>query len=63
MLPCAQVEAKPAVPRDEHVAVRPANNIGNGRKFFIGGLPPSVGEPEFRQYFEQYGEVRATGLI
>ena len=30
-------------------------------KFFVGGLAPSVSEAEFRQHFEQYGEVRATG--
>ncbi|KAK9837519.1 hypothetical protein WJX81_008271 [Elliptochloris bilobata] len=52
-----EVEAKPAVPRDEHAMVRQPSTAGSGRKFFIGGLPPSVDEPVFRRHFERFGEV------
>ncbi|EFJ26637.1 hypothetical protein SELMODRAFT_172407, partial [Selaginella moellendorffii] len=41
------VEAKKAVPRDEH----------QNAKIFVGGLAPNVSEEEFKQYFEQFGNI------
>jgi RNA recognition motif-containing protein len=29
----------------------------NSRKIFVGGLPHGITEPEFTQYFSQYGEI------
>ncbi|PKA55058.1 Heterogeneous nuclear ribonucleoprotein 1 [Apostasia shenzhenica] len=64
------VEAKRAMSREEqHTAVRSGNNtarnVGSGggsgnfrtKKIFVGGLPPTLSEMEFRQYFEAYGTV------
>jgi len=63
------VEVKKAVPRDR--APPPVSGGGGGggggngrrpavgpvKKIFVGGLAPSVTEPEFRSYFEKYGKV------
>ncbi|CAH8381806.1 unnamed protein product [Eruca vesicaria subsp. sativa] len=61
------VEAKKAVPRDDHQHVllkRHASPIhlmspgGNRtRKIFVGGLPSSITEAEFKNYFDQFGEI------
>ncbi|KAG2250091.1 hypothetical protein Bca52824_089719 [Brassica carinata] len=66
------VEAKKAVPRDDHQQVlkRHAspmhlispNHGGNGgsirtKKIFVGGLPSSITEAEFKNYFDQFGTV------
>ncbi|KAL4558632.1 hypothetical protein LXL04_036833 [Taraxacum kok-saghyz] len=61
------VEAKRALSREEQQASRPANNInrsstgGGGasktKKIFVGGLPSTLTEEQFRQYFETYGDV------
>ncbi|KAK9726425.1 hypothetical protein RND81_05G214100 [Saponaria officinalis] len=61
------VEAKRALSREEQNNVRqePSNGGrasgggGNNRtkKVFVGGLPPSVTEEEFRQYFDSFGLV------
>lgn len=58
---------KRAVPRDQAPAPVRAiwGGTGNGpqkqfndiKKIFAGGLPPSVTEQGFRQYFEGFGEV------
>lgn len=29
----------------------------NSKKIFVGGLPHGISEPEFKQYFSQYGEI------
>ncbi|KAK4478225.1 hypothetical protein RD792_017508 [Penstemon davidsonii] len=62
------VEAKRALSREEQVS-KPANAGGGGarnfggsgntrtKKIFVGGLPPTVSEDGFRQYFEAYGVV------
>lgn len=61
-----QVEAKRALSREEQQASRPANNAnrssgGSGnyrtKKIFVGGLPSTLTEEQFRQYFESYGDV------
>ncbi|XP_018466171.1 heterogeneous nuclear ribonucleoprotein 1-like isoform X1 [Raphanus sativus] len=58
------VEAKKAVPRDDQNTVRSNSSSIQGspggpgartRKIFVGGLPSSVTEGEFKTYFEQFG--------
>ncbi|KAK6914141.1 RNA recognition motif domain [Dillenia turbinata] len=62
------VEAKRALSREEqHTSSRtgnsnPSRNVGGGgnirtKKIFVGGLPPTLTEEGFRQYFEAYGHV------
>ncbi|CAH8336976.1 unnamed protein product [Eruca vesicaria subsp. sativa] len=62
------VEAKKAVPRDDQqVLKRHASPMhlmspshgGNGRtkKIFVGGLPSSITEAEFKNYFDQFGTI------
>ncbi|KAG8369875.1 hypothetical protein BUALT_Bualt14G0059000 [Buddleja alternifolia] len=61
------VEAKRALSREEQ-QVSKVGNTGGGRNFggggntrtkkiFVGGLPATLSEDEFRQYFEAYGMV------
>ncbi|KAJ4898355.1 RNA-binding (RRM/RBD/RNP motifs) family protein [Raphanus sativus] len=56
------VEAKKAVPRDDQNTVtRSSSSLqgspggGRTRKIFVGGLPSSVTESDFKTYFEQFG--------
>ncbi|KAL0388376.1 UNVERIFIED_CONTAM: Heterogeneous nuclear ribonucleoprotein 1 [Sesamum radiatum] len=61
------VEAKRALSREEQQVSRVGNsggarNFGGGgstrtKKIFVGGLPPTLSEDGFRQYFEAYGMV------
>jgi hypothetical protein len=58
------VEAKKAVPRDDHSIVSKSNGRSTGspgpgrtRKIFVGGLPSSITEADFRRYFEQFGVI------
>lgn len=61
------VEAKRALSRDEQQVYRttnpnPIRSAGAGgnmktKKIFVGGLPPTITEDGFRQYFEAYGQV------
>ncbi|WZZ25960.1 heterogeneous nuclear ribonucleoprotein 1-like isoform X2 [Brassica napus] len=59
------VEAKKAVPRDDQQQVlkrhaSPMHLGGNGgrtKKIFVGGLPSSITEAEFKNYFDQFGTV------
>nr|XP_043636280.1 heterogeneous nuclear ribonucleoprotein 1-like [Erigeron canadensis]XP_043636281.1 heterogeneous nuclear ribonucleoprotein 1-like [Erigeron canadensis] len=60
------VEAKRALSREEQQASKPANNAGRNsggtgnyrtKKIFVGGLPSTLTEEQFRQYFESYGDV------
>ncbi|KAI8560785.1 hypothetical protein RHMOL_Rhmol04G0282900 [Rhododendron molle] len=62
------VEAKRAMSRDEHQSAsragngNSARNFGGGgnyrtKKIFVGGLPATLSEEGFRQYFESYGNV------
>ncbi|CAD7705151.1 unnamed protein product [Ostreobium quekettii] len=55
-----EVEAKKAVPKEEHQAKKSSGEAGSQRskKVFVGGLAPSVDEKAFREYFEQYGPVK-----
>ncbi|KAF2577034.1 hypothetical protein F2Q68_00002732 [Brassica cretica] len=56
------VEAKKAVPRDDQNTVTRSNSSslqgspgGRTRKIFVGGLPSSITESDFKTYFEQFG--------
>ncbi|XP_058101490.1 heterogeneous nuclear ribonucleoprotein 1-like [Magnolia sinica] len=61
------VEAKRALSREEQHTSRSGNpnagrNVPGGgniktKKIFVGGLPPTLTEEGFRQYFENYGHV------
>ncbi|KAK2996832.1 hypothetical protein RJ639_028143, partial [Escallonia herrerae] len=61
------VEAKRALSREEQQVSKAGNpnagrNFGGAgnvrtKKIFVGGLPPTLTEDEFRQYFETYGQV------
>ncbi|CAI9300732.1 unnamed protein product [Lactuca saligna] len=59
------VEVKRALSREEQQASRPGSNVsrssGGGtsrtKKIFVGGLPSTLTEEQFRQYFESYGDV------
>ncbi|XP_031276948.1 heterogeneous nuclear ribonucleoprotein 1-like [Pistacia vera] len=60
------VEAKKALSREEQHSSRSGNfNSGRGaeggnfrtKKIFVGGLPPTLTEDGFREYFENYGHV------
>lgn len=61
------MEAKRALSREEQQSSRSGNfNSGRGsegggyfktKKIFVGGLPPTLTEDAFRQYFENYGHV------
>lgn len=61
---CSQVEAKRALPKDESPVSKDQQAAANGhrtKKIFVGGLPPSVDDETFRQYFGEFGEVRRQG--
>ncbi|MBA0764835.1 hypothetical protein Gotri_014119, partial [Gossypium trilobum] len=62
------VEAKRALSREEQQTSARSGNFNQGRnsggggnirtkKIFVGGLPPTLTEDGFRQYFEAYGHV------
>ncbi|EOA13412.1 hypothetical protein CARUB_v10026451mg [Capsella rubella] len=58
------VEAKKAVPRDDHAVMNKSNNSLQGspgpsssKKIFVGGLASSVTEAEFKKYFAQFGMI------
>ncbi|CAH8388721.1 unnamed protein product [Eruca vesicaria subsp. sativa] len=59
------VEAKKAVPRDDHLVLNKSNNTSlqgspgpaNSKKIFVGGLASSVTEAEFKNYFAQFGVI------
>lgn len=60
----SQVEAKKAVPRDDqHILNRSNTSIhgssgpGRTKKIFVGGLPSTITESDFKKYFDQFGNV------
>ena len=61
------VEAKVSVPPGE--AGREAGRGGRGgaaaqnRKIFVGGLSPDTRDDDFRQYFEQFGEIVESQIM
>ncbi|KAI3824619.1 hypothetical protein L1987_06083 [Smallanthus sonchifolius] len=65
------VEAIRALSREEQQTSSP-NNFGRSsggtgnyrtKKIFVGGLPSTLTEEQFRQYFENYGEVTDVVII
>ncbi|CAH8343026.1 unnamed protein product [Eruca vesicaria subsp. sativa] len=64
MIDGKSVEAKKAVPRDDHISLNKSNSSLQGspgpahsKKIFVGGLASSVTEPEFKKYFAQFGTI------
>ncbi|KAK9072247.1 hypothetical protein SSX86_008680 [Deinandra increscens subsp. villosa] len=60
------VEAKKAVPREDHHGVNrtissiigsPVGLIGRTKKIFVGGLPSNITENDFKHYFDQFGTI------
>ncbi|KAE9591227.1 putative RNA recognition motif domain-containing protein [Lupinus albus] len=58
------VEAKKAVPRDDqHTINRQAGTApaaagtGHTKKIFVGGLPSTITESDFKNYFDQFGTI------
>ncbi|WOL00971.1 heterogeneous nuclear ribonucleoprotein 1-like [Canna indica] len=58
------VEAKKAVPRDDQHTLNRSNNSihgspgpGRTKKIFVGGLPSTITENEFKKYFDQFGTI------
>ncbi|CAH2078799.1 unnamed protein product [Thlaspi arvense] len=64
MIDGKSVEAKKAVPRDDHIVLTKSNSSFHGspgpantKKIFVGGLASSVTEAEFKKYFAQFGTI------
>ncbi|KAG2315283.1 hypothetical protein Bca4012_066114 [Brassica carinata] len=64
MIDGKSVEAKKAVPRDDHISLNKSNSSLQGspgpshsKKIFVGGLASSVTESEFNKYFSQFGTI------
>ncbi|XP_019433752.1 PREDICTED: heterogeneous nuclear ribonucleoprotein 1-like isoform X2 [Lupinus angustifolius] len=58
------VEAKKAVPRDDQQSInRQAGSVqtpagpGRTKKIFVGGLPSTIIESDFKKYFDQFGII------
>ncbi|KAK1435596.1 hypothetical protein QVD17_01362 [Tagetes erecta] len=60
------VEAKKAVPREDHHGLNraissiqgsPVGPVGRTRKIFVGGLPSNITENDFKNYFDQFGTI------
>lgn len=57
------VEAKKAVPRDDHnILIRNNRSISSPgptrtKKIFVGGLPSTITESDFKKYFDQFGII------
>lgn len=55
-----EVEAKKALPKEESPVSKDMQAAASGqktKKIFVGGLPASVDEQTFTQYFEKFGKV------
>ncbi|OAY85937.1 RNA-binding protein Musashi homolog 2-like [Ananas comosus] len=65
MIDGRMVEAKKAIPRDDNQALNKSNGSihgsspspGRTKKIFVGGLPSTVTEADFKQYFDQFGTI------
>jgi len=42
------------------IAVPTYQNFGDRRKLFVGGLPTDITDPEFREFFHQFGELHES---
>ncbi|CAD5185759.1 unnamed protein product [Musa acuminata subsp. malaccensis] len=58
------VEAKKAVPRDDQQILNRNNSSihgspgpGRTKKIFVGGLPSTITESDFKNYFDQFGTI------
>ncbi|PWA57233.1 Nucleotide-binding, alpha-beta plait [Artemisia annua] len=59
------VEAKKAVPREDHSGLNRTistiqgspSPIGRTKKIFVGGLPSTITESDFKAYFDQFGTI------
>ncbi|KAJ0751366.1 putative RNA recognition motif domain, nucleotide-binding alpha-beta plait domain superfamily [Helianthus annuus] len=60
------VEAKKAVPREDHHGLNrtvnsiqgsPVGPVGRTKKIFVGGLPSTITENDFKSYFDQFGTI------
>ncbi|XP_076897605.1 heterogeneous nuclear ribonucleoprotein 1-like [Bidens hawaiensis] len=60
------VEAKKAVPREDHHGLNrtfssiqgsPVGPMGRTKKIFVGGLPSNITETDFKAYFDQFGTI------
>ncbi|XP_076922124.1 heterogeneous nuclear ribonucleoprotein 1-like [Bidens hawaiensis] len=60
------VEAKKAVPREDYHGLNrtissiqgsPVGPVGRTKKIFVGGLPSSITETDFKAYFDQFGTI------
>ncbi|XP_027330603.1 heterogeneous nuclear ribonucleoprotein 1-like isoform X2 [Abrus precatorius] len=58
------VEAKKAVPRDDQQTInRQSGGVhgspgpGRTKKIFVGGLPSTITESDFKKYFDQFGSI------
>ncbi|XP_078434655.1 uncharacterized protein LOC144705736 isoform X2 [Wolffia australiana] len=54
-----QVEIKRTIPRE----AGPGSRDFKTRKIFVGGIPTSVTEDEFREFFEKFGEVKEHQIM
>ena len=59
-----QVEAKKAVPRDDQQNINRQSGSahaspgpGRTKKIFVGGLPSTITESDFKTYFDQFGTI------
>ncbi|KAK7299970.1 hypothetical protein RJT34_10801 [Clitoria ternatea] len=59
------VEAKKAVPRDDQQTINRQQSVGipgspgpgRTKKIFVGGLPSTITESDFKKYFDQFGTI------
>lgn len=59
-----RVDCKLAVPREQSVAVQPeVQPVLRTKKMFVGGLSPEVTDQDFREYFQQFGEVEDSVVM
>ena len=59
-----RVDCKLAVPREQSVTVTPeVQPVLRTKKMFVGGLSPEVTDQDFREYFQQFGEVEDSVVM
>ena len=68
---CVQVEAKKALPSEDHNEVNRVNGSiqgspglgGDTKKIFVGGLASTVTKSDFKKYFDQFGGITDVVVI
>ena len=59
-----KVDCKRAVPRDQYnEAAKAEEASGKTKKIFVGGLPQSLKEDEFKGFFEKYGKIEDSVIM